>query len=182
MFEIIIYLVFVVLLTSVRRVISGMKNGAFYGRNTKPLPPKLAKYIKNIHFLETPAWYTQFGSLFFAVFAIFRLIHFNTGIEFDFWQGLLCFIIQLTATLVVCMGSSGMANFHFQGYINHGSSLPWVDPNENPLSEFAFGPISFWWKRPWYGKRRKYIILLGFLSVILGIWMGVKSTALTLLF
>lgn len=162
--EVIIYLVIALILMSVRRVISGMKNGCFYGKNFNPLPEKLAMYIKNIHFLETPAWYTQFGAVFLFLLAFFRTVN----PEFSFYT----IMIQLFADYMITMGSSAMASYHFQGYINHGAGLPFVDENENPKSEFAlnlFGKkISFWWNRPWYGKRRRYTPFLGALSIILG--------------
>ena len=164
--EIIIYISIAIILFAARRVISGMKNGVFYGKGRKPLPEKLAKYIKNIHFLETPAWYTEFGGLFFMLLAVFRAINPTLG----FWD----IGLQLLSCILITMGCSGMSNYHYQGYINHGSGLPWVDPNENPKSEFAFGPISFWWKRPWHGKRRKWIIVIGTLYVVGGLLLATK--------
>lgn len=162
--EIIVYLIIALILMSIRRIISGMKNGCFYGKNSKPLPDKLEPYIKNIHFLETPAWYSQFGAVFLFLFAIFRII--NPEISFYIIS------IQLLASYMISMGSSAMASYHFQGYINNGAGLPFVDENENPKSEFAinlFGKkISFWWNRPWYGKRRRFTPFLGVLAIIIG--------------
>jgi len=163
--EIIIYLVLSLLLSSLRRIISGMKNGCFYAKGNKYPTPLLDKYIKNIHFLESPAWYVQFGSLFFSTLAIFRALNYTTNI-FDI-------LMQVGASLLVVMGSSGMAGYHFQGYINHGSNLPWVDIKENPKSEFAIGNVSFWWKRSWKGNRRKYFIYIGAISIVLGIYLGI---------
>ena len=68
------------------------------------------------------------------------------------------------------MGSSAMASYHFQGYINVGAGLPWVDPNENPKSEFAFNlfgkKFSYWWNRPWKGKFRLYAAIGGVIEII----------------
>ena len=67
--EIVIYLLVGAVLMRQRRVLSGKKNGCFYGKNTQPPIEKLEYAIKNLHFIETPAWYTQFGGMFFLVFA-----------------------------------------------------------------------------------------------------------------
>ena len=163
--EITIYCLIALFLSSVRRVISGMKNGCFYAKGNKWETPKLIKYIKNLHFLETPAWYSQFGSVYLFYFALLRCVNYNTN-PYEI-------LIQLIASLLVTMGASAMASYHFQGYINHGSNLPWVDENENPKSEFAFGLISFWWNRPWHGKRRKYSIFGGIIMIIIGIYLGI---------
>jgi len=164
MLELSIYLGLACVLNAYRRILSGKKNGCFYGKNTNPPAPELAKCIKNIHYIESPAWYAQFGALFFLVFAIFRLVH----PQVDFGH----LMLQIGAAYLVTMGSSGMANYDFQGYINVGCGLPWVDPNENPKSEFAIGSIHFWWWRPWCGKRRRYVPFIGMAATILGIWLG----------
>lgn len=163
--EVTIYIVLALFLMTLRRIISGMKNGCFYGKNANPLPEKLADYIKNIHFLESPAWYVQFGAVFLFILALFRTIH----PEWD----LRTLGLELLADYLLTMGSSAMASYHFQGYINHGSGLPWIDPNENPKSEFAikiFGKkYSYWWNRPWKGKWKLYSIFFGAVEIIIGI-------------
>jgi hypothetical protein len=163
--EILTYLLISCLLSSIVRIFNGMKNGCFYSKGNKYPVPLLEKYVKNLHFIETPLWYCQFGSLFFSTLAIFRCLNYTTNV-FEI-------LLQVGAALLVVMGSSGMASFHFQGFINHGSNLPWVDPNENPKSEFAWGKISFWWYRPWYGKRRVMFIPIGLISIALGIYLGI---------
>ena len=162
--EITIYLFVACVLNAYRRVLSGKKNGCFYGKNVNPPAPELEKSIKNLHYIETPAWYSQFGALFFFAFAIFRLLHPETDL----------ILREFLAAMLVTMGSSGMANYYYQGYINDGSGLPWLDPNENPKSEFAFGPIRFWWWRPWCGRARKYVPFFGAASVVTGIWLGIN--------
>lgn len=162
--EISIYVFIALILSGIRRVISGMKNGCFYAKGNNYPVPKLEKYIKNLHFLETPAWYVQFGSVFLFYFALLRGI--NHTIEFY------PLMIQILSAYLVTMGSSALASYHFQGYINLGSNLPWVDPKENPKSEFAFGPISFWWRRPWKGEFRKYSPILGIIAILIGMYLG----------
>ncbi len=168
-FEIIFYLLIALLLSSIRRVISGMKNGCFYAKGNAYEVPKLKKYMDNLHYLETPAWYTQFGAVYFFTFAIMRLFNVDNDIPY---------LREAIASILITMGCSGMASYHFQGYINLGSNQEFVSKDEDYFpehkyqSEFAFGPISFWWYRPWYGKRRKYLISIGFISILLGIYIG----------
>ena len=114
--EILIHIIIASLLSSIVRIFNGMKNGCFYAKGNNYPTPLLDKYIKNLHYIETPLWYSQFGSLFFTIFAIFRAINYNT----DF----VSIIIQIIATLLIVICSSDIASYWFQGYINHGSNLP----------------------------------------------------------
>lgn len=166
--EIAIYLILASILISIVRVIGGMKNGCFYGKNTKPLPKKLEKYIKNIHFLETPNWYCLFGATFLFSLALFRSL--NYSVEFPY------ILLQFFYSYLVASGSSAIASYHYQGYINIGSSLPFVDSNENPKSEFAFIGISFWWTRPWKGGLRKISMYLGMIELLTGIYLGIFTS------
>jgi len=162
--EIIIYILISVFLSSVRRVISGMKNGCFYAKGNHNYNPKLLKYINNLHYLETPAWYTQFGSLFFAIFALFRISNPELSI--------LALSIQFSAAMLITTGSSGIASYHFQGWINYGEGSPFYNFNENKMSEFAFGPISFWWNRGILDKYKRLVPFISFLYVLIGIYLG----------
>jgi hypothetical protein len=142
------------------RVYSGMKNGAFYAKCMYPDTP-LQPYVENLHRIEAPQWYVMFGSLFVLVLAVGLLIGHH---------GLL---VTLLAAALVAQGASALASYKYQAYINLGSNLPAVDPNENPKAEFAFRlggkNYSFWWSRPWYGRRRRYAPVLGFLLAAAGI-------------
>lgn len=161
--ELTIYLILATLLSAIRRVISGMKNGAFYGK-TGPHSPKLDKYINNLHFLETPAWYVQFGAVFFYTFALFRVV--NYSIE---WQDIL---LQFTAAMLVTMGTSAAASYHFQGWINYGENSPFLNPKEDTMSEFAWGPIKFWWPRGFLDRHKKLVALVGAIVAMAGIYLG----------
>ena len=145
---------------AINRILSGIENGAFYAKGSKTIHPKIKKYVNNYHFIETPRWYAMFGSLFFLIFAILKLK--TPEYEFD----ILC--QQILATLLLTMGSSHLGGLWYQIWINRGSGLPDIDPNENPMSEFAFWRWSFWWKRPFYGKRRKLLPLIGIIFIIVG--------------
>ena len=142
------------------RVFSGMKNGAFYAKGMYPNTP-LQPYVENMHLIEAPQWYVAFGTNFVLVLAIALLVG-HHGI-------LLCAL----AAWLVAQGASAIASYKYQAYINLGSNLPAVDPNENPKAEFAvrlFGKTySYWWSRPWYGARRKYSPILGVLMAGAGV-------------
>lgn len=155
-----VYLIGAVLLGSFRRVISGIKNGAFYAKGHKEIHPRILRYVQNLHFAETPAWYTQYGSMCLGLLAVSRLMG----------HGLL---LSLGIALLLTMSSSAIASPFYQGFINLGTGLPFVNRNENKRSEFAWGPIRFWWPRPWWGPRR-------ILSTFLGV--GMVGGGLYLLF
>jgi len=133
-----------------RRAISGMKNAAFYGKGRPPelLPSWLKKWIKNIHFLETPAWYTQAGGTFFA----FLVLAGRSG--YGFWGA-------VGIALLAAMSASALSSPFYQGPINVSVGKPYVDRDENRKSEFAWGPISFWWPRPWFGYVRIFSAVAG---------------------
>lgn len=166
LFEIIVYIVIIAVLGAIQRILSGLKNATFYAKGQNPPPQRLQKYINNYHFIETPNWYVSHGIIFLAIWIVSRICH----IEPTLFE----FITQLFATLLVTMGISGVGNYWYQGYINLSAGKPFEDPNENPKSEFALGSIKFWWKRPWGGKRRKYIVLIGALSIVFGLYLIMK--------
>lgn len=161
--EVTIYIFIAVILSAIRRVISGMKNGAFYGKYGYH-NPKLSKYIRNLHFLETPAWYTQFGAVFFFVFALFRAVYYSV----DGWD----ILLQFVYAMMVTMGTSAAASYHFQGWINYGEGSPFHNPKEDKMSEFAWGPISFWWNRGILDKYKKVVSILGAIVALVGIYLG----------
>lgn len=137
-----------VLLMAYRRILSGLKNGAFYGKNRGGNNKHVNRAIGNMHTVETPAWYAQFGAMFCLLLAI----------DLSWGGGI--------SAILITMGSSAMAGYHYQGFINSGSGLPFENPKENPKSQFYDW---FWWPRPWYGKRRKYFAIAGIVAVIIGL-------------
>lgn len=165
-FEIIIYLVTIVILGAIQRIISGLKNATFYAKGSSGPAPQLQKYIRNYHFLETPNWYSTYGVVFLAIWTASRMLHVYCSTT--------TFFIQLFAAFLTTMGTSGLTNYWYQGYINLGAGLPFENPNENPKSEFALGKVKFWWPRPWGGKRRKYIVVISAISIIVGLYLIMK--------
>ena len=162
--EISIYILISGFLSSIVRIFSGMKNGCFYAKGNFPYPKILEKYINNIHFIETPFWYCHFGFQFLLCLCIYRLSHLG--------EGATGYGISLFAAYLTAIGSSSIAGTFYQGYINVASGKEFIDTTENPKSEFALGNISFWWKRPWKGKLRVYASVLGLISLISGIYLG----------
>lgn len=160
--EIFIYLMLAGILMAVRRVISGMKNGCFYAKGSVPYPAQLEKYIKNIHYLETPAWYTQFGALFLLLLAAFRALNPT------------CYWYHAGAAMMATMGSSALAGFWFQGYINVGSKRSFSDRFESKVTEFAWGPIRFWRPKLAYGKRRFFASIAGLIMMAVGFYLGLR--------
>ena len=167
--EYFIYLFIALVLSAIRRIISGAKNGAFYGKTTNP-NGCLKKSINNLHYLETPAWYTQFGAVFFFLLIIMRITYPSNDLQSIFLSVLL--------SLMYTLGSSSLASWHYQGYINCGSGLPWEDPNENKKSEFVLGNFSFWWYRPWYYKRRRLAIVWGATLILLAAFIQIYLTTI----
>ena len=142
------------------RVFSGMKNGAFYAKGMYPNTP-LQPYVENLHRIEAPQWYVAAATYFVLVFIIATLVG-RHGI-----------LVNALAAGLIAQGQSAIAGYKYQAFINLGSNLPAVDVNENPKAEFAmrlFGKnYSFWWSRPWYGKRRRFSPVIGVLLVSAGI-------------
>jgi hypothetical protein len=142
------------------RVFSGMKSGAFYAKCMHP-GTKCEPYVQNLHRIEAPQWYVQFATFFVLVFLVALR-----------GTGLYDIMYTLLGSYLLVQGASSAASYWYQAWINRGSGLPDVDPDENPKAEFAlhaFGKdYSFWWSRPWYGKRRIWSQYLGFVMMAAG--------------
>mgnify|MGYP003526865615 len=115
--------------------------------------------MNNIHFLQTPIWYCVFVAFGILLFTIFYLM--NPAM----W------LLNLAAAYLISQGTSTMCGVFYQGFINVGCGLPFIDENENRKMEFAFPFIkkTFWIKRFWYGKRRKYLSIIGLLMIVGGL-------------
>lgn len=136
-----------------RRALSGWKNAAFYAKGKGLINGKIYKYIRNLHYLETPAWYAQAGQFFPLVYLIGRL------------QGLGVWM-SLGIALVLTWASSAIASPFYQCPINLSEGSPCINKDENPESEFAWGFIRFWWPRPWKGYFRVVSAIGGFVAAI----------------
>lgn len=156
---ILILLILSVVLVFFIRFIDAIKSGCFYAASRQDKPPLLKKYIENIHFAQTPLWYCVFGVFGILLFTIFYLM--NPA----------AWLLNLLAAYLVSQGTSTMAGPFYQGFINVGCGLPFIDENENREMELA-NPLTGktkWVNRFWYGKRRWYLSLVGILMVVGGL-------------
>ena len=163
--EIGIYILISIACFAIRTVISGRKNGCFYHKNDKVLPPLLEKSIKNLHFIETPAWYSQTIGVFFLLFSICRLLH----PLFDVY-----ILLSIGASYLITMGSYTAANYHYQRGITAGL-LPddeldvYGNKSEVALKIGNKVILQFWKKRLFANKGRKIAQWIGIIEIILGI-------------
>lgn len=162
--ELIIYLLFIIILTAYKRVNGAMHRAVFYAKNREDQPESLKTYIKNIHFLATPEWYANFGALFFALMIIARIVNPVGGMLHWFLEAFLC--------LCATMFTSGMVSHIYQGYINIGSGLPFVDENEKKFFEvFAIKirgkKYTYEMNRFWVGKNRPKVALASLIGLII---------------
>jgi hypothetical protein len=160
--ETIIYIILSVLLVASTHIWSAIKSGCFYSASRGAKPKLLEKYIKNLHYVQTPFWYSLFGAFGIMLFAMFRILHPDV-----IWMSLL-------STYLIVQGTSAMAGAIYQGFVNVGCGLPFVDPNEKREMELAIPFINktFWVKKFWHGKRRVYLSFLGALMVVVGIYLS----------
>lgn len=171
--ETIIYLALSVLLVGAAHVWSAIKSGCFYSAMSRPAenwikPKLLEKYIENLHYVQTPFWYSLFGAFGVMLFAMFRIMNPATT--------LLVIALNMLSAYLITAGTSAMAGPLYQGFVNVGCGLPFIDPNERREMELAnpFTGKKRWVKRFWYGKRRVYLAFVGLAAVAAGIalaWM-----------
>jgi len=165
--EISIYILVAIGCFIARTVISGRKNGCFYYKNSNPLPPLLEKPIKNLHFIETPAWYTQTIGVFFLLFSICRLL--NPTFE---WQNIL---IQLGITSLITIGSYTAASYHYQRGVTGGLlSDDKLDIDYGNKSEVALEinnkVLLQFWKPRWFANRGRIVAQwIGIIEILVGI-------------
>lgn len=81
--------------------------------------------------------------------------------------------MSLLSAYLIAQGTSSMAGPIYQGFVNVGCGLPFVDPNENKSMELAnpFSGKTIWIKRFWNGKARIYLAFVGLAMVVTGIYL-----------
>jgi len=171
--EISIYLVLFAMLNAYRTVLSGRKNGCFYHKNDPVKPPMLAQAIRNIHFLETPAWFTQSAMAFVTMLAINRMTNYTTNLA-DIG-------LQAGIALLYMAGNYQMPSYHFQRGITAGlkddDHLDVV--LETEVAIVVFGrKIQFWRGRLFSNKRRKLAQWLGVFWVVASVVLFVYFSLL----
>jgi hypothetical protein len=162
-----IYIIISVVLIFSVRVLDAIKSGCFYAARRREEPKELKKYMDNLHFVQTPFWYCLFGAFFMLLFTIFRLI--NPEVS------LVSISLNLLYSWLIAQGTSAIAGYHYQKYINIGSGVPAIDPNENKKMEFAnpFTSKTIWIRRFWRGKIRYYLPFIWLPIVLLVIYLAI---------
>lgn len=161
MIEIKIYASLALVLVILTHYLSAIKSGCFYASQRQDKNNPLKPYIDNLHRVQTPFWYSLFGSLFFMLLAIYRLLH----PENDLWV----IIKGIGACFSASYASSSFCGTFYQGVINQGSGLPYIDPNEKSEFELIIGKKGIWIPKFWHGKNRVWISVVGFIFIILSL-------------
>jgi hypothetical protein len=176
--EISVYMLLVALFIAYRTVLSGQKNGCFYFKGSRqPYPKLIRRAIKNIHFIETPAWYIMSATAFFFAFALQRFGNYTIDI--------LDIAIQVGIALLFMAGTYQMPSYHFQRGITGGTKKAYeLDKiNESEVAIMLFGKkIQFWKGRLFSNKRRKLAQWLGVLEILaaiaLFVWFNIIKIGL----
>lgn len=149
-----IYLLIAIILSVILRSTSSKKNGVFYGKkNPGVTDSRIKLWISNIHIITNQEYRAYWGSIFFYIMA------FLTSVNFGFFKSVLisCILTQLT---------SASASYYWQKWINLGSGLPEVDPNEPNKWELTISGKSYWVPKFWTGKRRIYISIISMIMIL----------------
>ncbi len=150
-----LYLLIALGLSAVQRTFSAKKNGVFYGKGVdKVKDERLRLWISNIHIITNQEYRAYWGAMFFYLMSFFTILGWG-------------FIISVIMSGILTQLSSATASYHWQKWINLGSGLPEIDPNEKPFWEFTIGSKSYWIPKFWFGRRRLWI------SVISGILLSI---------
>lgn len=162
--EIAIYLLLAMTLFVYRTILSGRKNGCFYHKNDKPLPPMLKREIENLHFIETSAWYAQTCGLFLLLLALIRTI--------DHSLDLLTIFKQLITITLITVGSIQAASYHYQRGVTAGlrddNNLDAITKSEVAINIGKLH-IQFWKPRLFSNKGRILAQWLGIIEIFIGI-------------
>lgn len=164
MIETVIYISAACLLVASAHVWSAVKSGCFYAAMRREKPKLLEKYINNLHYVQTPFWYSLFGAFGIMLLAVLQLINKDS------------LLTNLLCAFLISQGTSALAGPLYQGFVNVGAGLPFIDENERKEMELA-DPISGktkWFKRFWYGKRRVLFSVVGLLMIVAGIIIAHK--------
>jgi hypothetical protein len=142
-------------------IFSAIKSGCFYAvsRQANPLPSRLSKYIKNLHYVQTPFWYFLFTGFGLMLIAVFSLIVPGQ------W------LYNILNAYLISGGTSAACSPFYQGFINVGAGKPFIDSAENKSMELA-DPISGktkWISRFWHGRVRILSAIGGCVMIITGI-------------
>jgi hypothetical protein len=163
-YEIAIYILIACALFVYRTVLSGRKNGAFYHKNDAVLPPMLEQEIKNLHFIETSAWYCQTLGVFFLLFGCVR--------SFDYTLSLWPVVVEISIAGLITLGTVQTPSYHYQRGITAGlKDDDHLDAtNQSEVAITIFGKkIQFWKGRLFSNKNRIIAQWMGVAEIITGV-------------
>lgn len=155
----IIFLTLGLLCMSYLRVIHARKNGIFYAKgnlaNLKDFDEasaKIKRWTKNIHIVTNQEYRAQYIGMFCFVMAVL--------IPHASWWFAILLSVALTqlASAIACYG--------WQKWINVGSGLPAIDPNEPSHYELTLFGKSYWIYKFWTGKYRPYISVISLITML----------------
>lgn len=167
-YQIVIAITLIYAIFFLRRVLSAQKNGCFYHKNDEVLPPKLAKKIGNLHYIESPAGYIMNAMAFIIALIIQRLL-FNSFYWLDIG-------IQLGISFLFMAGTYWGPSLQFQraitAYLKPDSELDKTNLSEDTII------LKRWRKRLFSNRGRIIAQWLGigcFVgSVVLIVWFNIK--------
>jgi len=149
-----IYLLIALGLSALQRTFSSKKNGVFYGKgNLAVTDSRLKSWISNIHIITNQEYRAYWGSIFFYIMSFLTV-------------SVLDIICSIILSLVLTQLVSATASYHWQKWINLGSGLPSVDPNELRKWELTFNNKSYWIPKFWVGSNRIWISIVSGILVI----------------
>jgi len=161
-YELTAYLLIAAIAFVYRTVLSGRKNGCFYHKNDKVLPPMLKASIENIHGIESPAWYAQSIGVGVLVLALNRALNYSM----DIW----IIAQQIGISILFVIGLLQAASYHFQRGITAGlksdTELDSVTKSEVVIRWLG---ISFWKPRLFSNKGRIVAQWLGIIEILVAI-------------
>jgi len=163
-YELAIYVLVACALFIYRTVLSGRKNGAFYHKNDAVLPPMLEREIKNLHFIETAAWYCQTGGVFLLLLSSVR--------AFDYTISLWPVLLEIGIAALITLGTVQAPSYHYQRAITAGlKDDDHLDAtNQSEVAIVIFGKkIQFWKGRLFSNKNRIIAQWLGVAEIIVGV-------------
>lgn len=152
-------LIIMCLAVAATHILSAIKSGMFYAVSMGHKPKLLEKFISNMHFVQTPFWYSCFGTLFVAVLAIY-------------WDDYKSIWLLLVKAYLITQGVSTTCGPFYQGFINVGCGKDFTDKDERKEFEFAVSvkgkSWTTWIPKWWYGTRRWLLLPVGILMITFG--------------
>lgn len=144
-----IILILVPLIIAINRTLMGIHRGVFYAMgNQQNFHTAIDFFIENIHRAATPTYYGLIGTPFLLLTILFYQFQLPELFFLNWINITNQWVLSISHAFILSMSGSFIGSTTYQGFINIGSGLPFIDPDEKMWSEFnLFGLISFWWPR-----------------------------------